>query len=183
MAEKKEVKAKENLQDQKTQQRFSHTCYPIYDKACTALILGTFPSVKSRETAFYYGHPQNRFWKTLSGVFKEETVPTTPEEKTAMLLRNHVALWDVIESCEVTGSSDSSIRNVVPNDIRFILDACNIRHIYGNGEMSVKLYNRYLKDLSGLDIIKLPSTSPANATYSLERLIECWSIIRQDCEE
>lgn len=165
--------------EMKEPQRFSHTCYPIYDEWCKVLILGTFPSVKSRETAFYYGHPQNRFWKTLAGVFGEE-VPTTPEEKTAMLLRNHVALWDVIESCEVTGSSDSSIRNVVPNDIRLILNHCDIHHIYGNGEMSVKLYNRYLKEMAGMEIIRLPSTSPANATYSLDRLIECWSVIKED---
>ena len=165
--------------ENKEPQRFSHTCYPIYDEQCRVLILGTFPSIKSRETAFYYGHPQNRFWKTLAGVFGEE-VPQTPEEKTAMLLRNHTALWDVIESCEVTGSSDSSIRNVVPNDIRLILNQCEIKHIYGNGEMSVKLYNRYLKELAGMEITRLPSTSPANATYSLDRLIECWSVIRED---
>lgn len=127
---------------------------------------------------FYYGHPQNRFWKTLSGVFGEE-LPTTPEEKTAMLLRNHVALWDVIESCEITGSSDSSIKNVVPNDITLILNQCKIRDIYGNGEMAVKLYNRYLKATAGQEIIKLPSTSPANASYSLPRLIESWNIIKQ----
>lgn len=160
------------------QERFSHTCYPIYDRECRALILGTFPSIKSRETAFYYGHPQNRFWKTLAGIFHEE-VPTTPEEKKAMLLRNHVALWDVIESCEVTGSSDSSIRNVVPNDITLILNVCPIAHIYGNGEMSCKLYNRYLKERAGMEIMKLPSTSPANATFNLERLIESWSVIRE----
>lgn len=164
-----------------SKQRYSHTCYPIYDADCKALILGTFPSVKSRETAFYYGHPQNRFWKTLAGIFGE-TVPTTPDEKKTMLLRNHVALWDVIESCEVTGSSDSSIRNVVPNDITLILKSCNIDHIYGNGEMSVKLYNRYLKESAGMEITKLPSTSPANATFSLERLIESWGIIKEQME-
>lgn len=166
-------------QEQEKKQRFSHTCYPIYDKDCKALILGTFPSVKSRETAFYYGHPQNRFWKTLAGIF-HEAVPTTPEEKKEMLLRNHVALWDVIESCEITGSSDSSIRNVVPNDITLILNHCSIQNIYGNGEMSVKLYNRYLKQAAGIEITKLPSTSPANANYSLDRLIDSWSIITQN---
>lgn len=178
MSQQKESSTKET-KVQEEQQRFSHTCYPIYDESCRVLILGTFPSIKSRETMFYYGHPQNRFWKTLAGVFGE-TVPVTPEEKTAMLLRNHVALWDVIESCEVTGSSDSSIRNVVPNDITLILSACNIQKIYGNGEMSVKLYNRYLKEKAGQEIIKLPSSSPANATYSLDRLVECWSVIKED---
>jgi len=167
------------MEENKIPQRFSHTCYPIYDENCRVLLLGTFPSVKSRETVFYYGHPQNRFWKTLAGVFGEE-VPKTPEEKTAMLLRNHTALWDVIESCEVTGSSDSSIRNVVPNDIRLILNHCNIRQIYGNGEMSVKLYNRYIKEKTGMEIVRLPSTSPANAAYSLERLIECWKVIAEE---
>lgn len=164
-----------------SQERFSHTCYPIYDAECRVLILGTFPSVKSRETMFYYGHPQNRFWKVLPALFGEER-PETPEQKTQLLLRNHVALWDVIESCEVTGSSDTSIRNVIPNDITKITKECKLQAIYGNGEMSVKLYNRYLKKKAGMEIIKLPSTSPANASYSLERLIESWSVIR-DCLE
>lgn len=173
---------KQESRESEKQQRVSHTCYPIFDGDCNVLILGTFPSVKSREAAFYYGHPQNRFWKTIAGIFKEET-PSTPEEKTAMLLRNHIALWDVIESCEITGSSDASIRNVVPNDLSIILSQCTIRHIYGNGEMAVKLYNRYLRDITGQEIIKLPSTSPANASYSLERLIHCWKQISEPIDE
>lgn len=172
---------KEKEKEDMTQERYTHTCYPIFDEDCRVLILGTFPSVKSRETMFYYGHPQNRFWKVLPALFGEE-IPKTPEEKTALLLRNHVALWDVIESCEVTGSSDNSIRNVIPNDVTKITENCKIQAIYGNGEMSVKLYNRYLKEKTGREIVKLPSTSPANASYSLERLIECWSVIRDSLD-
>lgn len=164
------------MKEGKTAERFTHTCYPIYDSECRVLILGTFPSVKSRETMFYYGHPQNRFWKLLPALF-EELIPTTPEEKKALLLRHHIALWDVIESCEVTGSSDTSIKNVIPNDITLITRQCDIRAIVGNGATAEKLYNKYLKEKVGREMIKLPSTSPANATFSLERLIEHWSVI------
>ena len=158
------------------QERFSHTCYPIYDSDCKALILGTFPSIKSRETKFYYGHPQNRFWRVMAGICGEE-VPLTKEGKKELLLRNHIALWDVIESCEVTGSADSSIKNVIPNDISLILNACPIRAIYGNGATAVKLYQRYLYRQTGRKIIGLPSTSPANARFSLDDLILQWKQI------
>ena len=179
--EKNKAESRGKEKEDTPQERFTHTCYPIFDAECRVLILGTFPSVKSRETMFYYGHPQNRFWKVLPALFGEER-PETPEQKKQLLLRNHVALWDVIESCEVTGSSDNSIRNVIPNDITKITKQCTIRAIYGNGEMSVRLYNRYLKDKTGMEIVKLPSTSPANASYSLDRLIECWSVIRDSLE-
>lgn len=173
---------KQRTHKQQEAKRYSHTCYPIYDANCKVLILGTFPSVKSRETMFYYGHPQNRFWKVLAALFDSE-LPTTPEEKTRLLLENHVALWDVIESCEVIGSSDTSIKNVVVNDITQITNACKIKAIFGNGATSEKLYNRYLKEQVGREMIKLPSTSPANATFTLERLINCWSVIRDTIKE
>ncbi|HEX3077682.1 MAG TPA: DNA-deoxyinosine glycosylase [Lachnospiraceae bacterium] len=160
-------------------ERFEHTASPVYDENSSALILGTFPSVKSREGRFFYHHPQNRFWKVLAHVFESE-IPRSIEEKKALLLNNHVALWDVIESCEVEGSSDSSIRNVVPNRLSLILDHSPIGAIYANGNKAYELYMKFCYPETKRDIIKLPSTSPANAGYSLDKLIECWRIIRKD---
>lgn len=146
-----------------------HTFAPVYDAQSEILILGSFPSVKSRENRFYYGHPQNRFWRVLAGVYGEP-VPGTIPEKQAFLLRNHVALWDVIASCDITGSSDASIRNVTANDMSVIREAAEIRGIFANGSTAYRLYQSYC----GKDIKKLPSTSPANAAWSLERLTEAW---------
>lgn len=146
-----------------------HNFEPIYDAQSKILILGSFPSVKSRENEFYYGHPMNRFWRVLSGIYHEE-VPVTISEKKAFLLRNHVALWDVIASCDIVGSSDSSIKNVTVNDIAMIKNAAQIEAVYANGGKAYELFLKYC----GKDIIKLPSTSPANAAWSLERLIETW---------
>lgn len=129
--------------------------------------------MKSREQKFFYGHPQNRFWRVAAAICGEK-VPETIEEKRAFLLRNHIALWDVIASCEITGSSDSSIRNVVPNDLSPILAAADIRQIYVNGGTAAKYYDKYQKPLIGRDAVRLPSTSPANAAWSLERLITAW---------
>lgn len=129
--------------------------------------------MKSREQKFFYGHPQNRFWRVTAAICGEK-VPETIEEKRAFLLRNHIALWDVIASCEITGSSDSSIRNVVPNDLSPILAAADIRQIYVNGGTAAKYYDKYQKPLIGRDAVRLPSTSPANAAWSLERLITAW---------
>ena len=154
-----------------------HPISPVYDEHSRILILGSFPSVKSREERFFYGHPQNRFWKVLSAVF-ERDVPVTVEEKKTLLLDCGVALWDVIASCEVTGSADSSIRNVVPNDIHEILDCADIQRIFVNGKISEKYYNKYLRAEVGRPAVCLPSTSPANASWSLERLIEQWHIIK-----
>ncbi|HWT26366.1 MAG TPA: DNA-deoxyinosine glycosylase [Mobilitalea sp.] len=159
-------------------ERFTHTAYPVYDKVSRVLILGTFPSVKSREGRFFYHHPQNRFWKVISGLYGEE-LPGTIDEKKALLLRNRIALWDVIQSCEVTGSSDSSIKNVIPNDITEILDAADIRCIVSNGGTAYNLYRKYIFPVTGREIIKLPSTSPANASCSLDKLLEEWAYIRQ----
>ena len=150
-----------------------HPFPPLYNSESRILILGSLPSVKSREPMFFYGHPQNRFWKMISGVF-EEAVPQTIEEKKAMLLANHIAVWDVIRSCEIEGSSDASIRDVVPNDLSEILATADIRAIYTNGGKAFELYDKYIYPVNGIKAQKLPSTSPANAGYSLERLKEAW---------
>ncbi len=154
-----------------------HPFPPLFDGSSEILILGSFPSVKSREQQFFYGHPQNRFWRVTAAVFQQD-VPQTIDEKRAFLLRNHIALWDVIASCEITGSSDSSIRNVVPNDLSPIFTAAQIRQVFVNGGTAAKYYEKYQKNTLGRDAIRLPSTSPANAAWSVERLTDAWRIIR-----
>ncbi len=154
-----------------------HPINPIYNKESEILILGSFPSVKSRETGFFYGHPQNRFWKVTAAVFGAE-VPTTIEEKKTFLLANHIAVWDVIHSCDIVGSSDSSIRNVVANDLNVILQSADIRQIYVNGKKAEELYNKYIYPQIQREAICLPSTSPANAAWSVERLTEAWKHIK-----
>ena len=154
-----------------------HPFPPLYDAESEILILGSFPSVKSREQKFFYGHPQNRFWRVTAAVFGAE-IPVTIEEKRRFLLTHHIALWDVIASCEITGSADSSIRNVLPNDLTPILAAAQIRQIFVNGGTAAKYYDKYQKPVIGREAIRLPSTSPANAAWSLERLTDAWSVIR-----
>lgn len=161
------------------EEKFTHTCYPIYDSESKVLILGTFPSVKSRELKFFYSHPQNRFWKLLARITHSE-VPTTIAEKKELLLKNHIALWDVVASCTVTGSSDSSIKNVVPADINSILEIAEIKNIYGNGNKTVELYNKLILPKTNREIIKLPSSSPANARFNLDLLYEEWKVIEED---
>lgn len=151
-----------------------HEFESVYDEHSRILILGSFPSVKSREQQFYYGHPQNRFWKVTAGVCKED-VPVTIEEKKAFLYRNHIALWDVIESCDIIGSSDSSIKNVIPNDMEVILHKADIRAIYANGDKAYRLFLKYCKKEGQPNVYKLPSTSPANAAWSVERLTKAWA--------
>lgn len=153
-----------------------HPIPPIYDNRSRVLILGSFPSVKSREEGFFYGHPQNRFWKVLSKVLNCPE-PTTVEGKKQMLLQHRIALWDVIASCEIMGSADSSIKNVVPNDLRVILDAAPIEVVFVNGKTAEKYYNRYIRDKIGREAVCLPSTSPANAAWGMERLTEAWRAI------
>lgn len=150
----------------------SHEFAPVFDHASTRLILGSFPSVKSREQGFYYGHPKNRFWKVLAALFSAE-VPETVAGKKEFLLAHHLAVWDVIESCTITGSSDSSIRDVMPNDIEGLLRKTQIKYIYANGKTAERLYLKYI-GAQVAPVTVLPSTSPANAAYSLEHLIECW---------
>ena len=155
-----------------------HSFDPVYNKHSNVLILGTFPSVKSREQHFFYGNPQNRFWKVMSSI-TNTPLPLTIEAKKAMLLEHGIAIWDVIQSCDITGSSDSSIKNVVPMDFSTLLKEASIKQIYANGATAEKLYHTYCEATTGRSIIKLPSTSPANATCSLEKLIEAWSVICQ----
>lgn len=154
-----------------------HPFPPLYDKNSKVLILGSFPSVKSREQMFFYGHPQNRFWKVVSAVMNTDT-PVTIEEKSDFLHSNHIALWDVIASCDITGSSDSSIKNVVANDLTEILENADIRQIFVNGKTAEKYYNKYIRDTIDRTAICLPSTSPANAGWSMDRLVEVWGVIK-----
>lgn len=154
-----------------------HELQPVWDENSQVLILGSFPSVKSRETGFFYGHPQNRFWKVIAAIYVEE-IPRTIEEKKELLLKNHIAVWDVIADCDIVGSDDSSIRNVTANDIREILSQTKIERIYSNGNKAKQLYDRYIYNImTDKEAIVLPSSSPANANYSLERLIKTWKKI------
>lgn len=153
-----------------------HPIKPVYDKNSKVLILGSFPSVKSREANFFYGHPQNRFWKVLAAVF-EADVPITVEEKRTFLLAHGVAVWDVIKSCDIVGSSDSSIKNVVPNDLREILNNADIRQIFVNGKTAEQYYKKYIEKEIGRKATCLPSTSPANAVWNVEKLVKEWKQI------
>ena len=153
-----------------------HPFPPLYDEQSTTLILGSFPSIKSREAMFFYGHPQNRFWRVLASLF-EQNLPMTITEKKEMVLRHHLALWDSIHSCTVTGSSDNSIKDVVPNDISQIIRESKVNRIFCNGTLSHKMYMKYIFLSTGIEAIKLPSTSPANAAYSLEKLLAAWRSI------
>ena len=159
-----------------------HTIAPVYDENSRILILGSFPSVKSREAAFFYGHPQNRFWRVLAAVLGEET-PQTAAEKKSLLLRHGVALWDVIASCDIAGSSDASITNVAPNDLSRILDAAPVRRIFCNGGTALRLYQKYQQNSTGIPAAGLPSTSPANAAWTLNRLVSVWNVIRTELEK
>ena len=152
-------------------ERVVHEFAPVYDGASRILILGTFPSVKSREQHFYYGHPQNRFW------------PGTIPEKTRFLLENRIAVWDVIASCEIVGSSDSSIRSVKANDIAGLLQKSRISAVYANGSAAARLYRKYCLPSAGTEAVCLPSTSPANAAWSLQRLTEAWKVILPELSE
>ncbi|MBQ8762856.1 MAG: DNA-deoxyinosine glycosylase [Clostridia bacterium] len=155
-----------------------HPIPPLFDENSKTLILGSFPSVKSREAEFFYGHPQNRFWSVLAelhGVKKPETV----EEKKKLVLENNLALWDVIQSCEIVGSSDSSISNVTANDLSIIINNSKVDKIFVNGKTAEKYYNKYTYPKTGIKAICLPSTSPANAAWSLARLVEAWKIINE----
>ena len=153
-----------------------HPIPPVYDKNSKILILGSFPSVKSREEGFFYGHPSNRFWKVISSLVRRDT-PTSKEEKLAILRDSGIALWDVIASCEIVGSSDSSIKNVTANDIRVILENTSLKGIFVNGKTAKKYYDKYIYPSLKIEAYCLPSTSPANAVYSLPRLIKEWESI------
>ena len=154
----------------------THNFAPVWDEQSRILILGTFPSVKSRENHFYYGHPQNRFWKVLAAVTDHAPLENV-EEKKQFLLEHQIALWDVIASCDIIGSSDSSIKNVVANDIDRILSEAPIRQIFVNGQTAFKLYKKYVLPETGVMPVCLPSTSPANAAWNMEKLTEAWQVI------
>jgi len=151
-----------------------HPFPPVVDEDCRLLILGSFPSVKSREDGFFYGHPQNRFWTVLAKTF-DENDPLTIQEKKSLLLRHHIALWDVIASCEIKGSSDASVRNAVPVDIGMITSAARIERIVCNGALAGRLYKRHLQLITCMEALVLPSTSPANASWSADRLLDVWT--------
>ena len=155
-----------------------HSIPPVFDENSRVLILGSFPSVKSREVGFFYGHPQNRFWTTLGHVLGDD-IPHTVDEKRALLLSHGIALWDVIASCRIEGSSDSSIRDVIPNDIASLVAAHEIRFIFVNGKAAQALYQKHIFPTLGIPAIPLPSTSPANAAWSAEALAEAWRAVRR----
>lgn len=150
-----------------------HPVEALFNENSKILILGTFPSVKSREAKFFYGHPQNRFWRVMARLCDAD-IPQTVEDKKKLILDNHFALWDVIHSCDVEGSADSSIKNVVPNDISVILKNSKVSRIFVNGKKAESLYKKYLEEETGITAVCLPSTSPANASWSEDRLTEYW---------
>jgi len=158
-----------------------HPFPPLYDDKAKVLILGSFPSAKSREQRFFYGHPQNRFWKVMAAVFSD-SVPSDIPEKREFLLSHGVAVWDVIQSCDIIGSSDSSIRNALPTDLRAIFEHSQVSHVFANGKTAGKLYDRFQYPVTGIPALVLPSTSPANAAYSLEKLTEEWQLVRKTME-
>lgn len=174
---KKDREAPRGAEERKTAQgaaeRVEHTLDPIYDEHSRVLVLGTMPSPKSREIGFYYGHPQNRFWRVLAALF-DEPMPTTNAERTALLLRHRIALWDVLASCDIAGASDASIANAVPNDLTRITEAAPIQQVFCTGATAARLYKKLCESTTGLSATKLPSTSPANAAWSLDRLIEAY---------
>ncbi len=153
-----------------------HPFGPLYDENSRILILGSLPSVKSREQNFFYGHAQNRFWPLLAALFGE-TPPKSVEEKKALALRRHIALWDTIYSCDIVGSSDSSIRNAVPTDLRPILAGSDVTRIFCNGATSGRYFQKYQAKTLNMEATVLPSTSPANAAWTFDKLLTAWSVI------
>lgn len=155
-----------------------HPFEPLYGRESRILILGSFPSVRSREQMFYYGHPQNRFWKVIAAVLNKDE-PESVEDKKTLILDNGLALWDSIASCEITGSYDSSIRKATANDLSIIIDNSKVEKIYCNGRKSHELYHKYIECDTGIQAVCLPSTSPANAQWKYEDLVDAWSVIRE----
>ena len=153
--------------------RLIHTLEPIFDKDSRVLILGSFPSSASRKAGFYYSHPQNRFWRIISYLTKTEPIPFTIDDKKWMLIKNRIALWDIINSCNTNGSSDSCLTDIIPADLSLIFDNSDIKQIFANGDKAYKLSKKY----ASVEVKKLPSTSSANAAYSLEKLINKWSVV------
>lgn len=160
-----------------TYQHIVHPLKAFYRPDSRILILGSFPSVKTREMGFFYGHPQNRFWKVLAALFEEEKEPLSIEERKNFLERNKVALYDVIYECDIRGSSDSSIKNAKPTNLKEIVDSAPIEKIFSNGQLSGKMFRKYQQPILERETTVLPSTSPANARYRLDDLIEAWQPI------
>ena len=156
-----------------------HPIPPLFNRESKVLILGSFPSVKSREQGFFYGHPQNRFWKVLAKI-KEDKIPDTIEEKKDFILKNNLALWDTLASCEIEGSADSTIKQAKANDLSVILDNSKVDKIFVNGKTAKKYYDKYIKDKLQIEAVCLPSTSPANASFTVEKLVEEWKIIFEE---
>ena len=155
-----------------------HPIPPLFNEESKTLILGSFPSVKSRETAFFYGHPQNRFWAVIAEIYGYEK-PQTVEEKKKLILENKLAMWDVIQSCEIEGSADSTISNVTANDLSIILENSRVDRIFVNGKTAEKYYKKYTYPKTGIKAFCLPSTSPANAAWNIEKLVDAWKIISE----
>lgn len=158
----------------------SHPFAPVFNSDSKILILGSMPSVKSRELNFYYSHPRNRFWKVISHIVGTDSMLESINDKKDMLLKKKIAIWDVIKSCKISGSSDSSIKDVKINDINLVISNSKVKKIYANGMLAYDLYMKYCFKDVGVKIIKLPSTSPANATYSIDKLINSWMVIYED---
>ena len=154
-----------------------HTIEPFYNPDSKILILGSFPSIKSREVGFYYSHPQNRFWKVLAQLYNENVGDIN--SKKAFLKKHHIALYDVCAACDIKKSSDASIKNIIPNDLTEILHNSQIKKIYVDGKTAYKLYNKYLKEQTGIEAICLPSTSPANASYNFQMLLDEYQKIKE----
>ncbi len=149
---------------------------PVWSPDAKILILGTYPSPKSREIGFYYGHPQNRFWPLMAELLDSE-LPETTEARRELLIRNRISIWDVLESCDITGASDSSIQNPVLNDLGTIIFGTGIEKVYANGSKAGQLFRHFMKQHESVPFRQLPSTSPANASYGFARLAEEWSCI------
>lgn len=163
-------------------ERVEHEIEPVFDERSQMLVLGTMPSPKSREIGFYYGHPQNRFWRVLAALF-DEPVPEDNAQRIDLLLRHHIALWDVLASCDIEGASDASIANAVPNDLSRIMDTADIGKVLCTGATSARLYGRLCEPQTGIPAVRLPSTSPANAAWSLDRLCEAYRVMADSVAE
>ena len=152
----------------------THTIPPVFSAESEILILGTMPSPKSREAAFYYAHPQNRFWPVLARVYGEP-LPQSVEEKKRLILAHRLALWDVLSRCEITGASDASIKNPVANDVPSLLKITRVSRVLCTGGTSARLYTRLLYPLTAIPCETLPSPSAANAQYSLNALASAYT--------
>lgn len=155
-----------------------HTLEPVFDRRSRVLVLGSMPSPKSRENGFYYGNPQNRFWRALAGALNRET-PLSVPEKREFLLSERIALWDVLFECDICGAADSSIKNPVPNDLSLITGGADIRAVFTTGRRAYELYSRFQREKTGLEAIPLPSPSPANARTGMNELINAFGVIKK----